>query len=101
VWLLQVALAIAGGLGLAIVFIPVVLLALAVFVGAVVAGGLGAAVVAVIPLAVLLVALGVVAGGLLGAYLSAYWTLAFRRVELEPPPPAVTPQMPYGPTRDG
>ena len=96
VWLLQVGLALAASLGVAIALIPVVLLLVAVVIAAAVVGGGGAAAVAVVPLVLLLVALALVVGGIVGSYLSAYWTLAFRRMEVEAPPPVASPQAPYG-----
>jgi hypothetical protein len=96
VWLLQVGLALAAGLGLAIVLVPVFLVAVGVVVGAGVAGGVGAAVVVATPLVLLLLVLSVILGGVVGAYLSAYWTLAFRRMEIDAPRPVAWPQAPYG-----
>jgi hypothetical protein len=98
VWLIQIGLALAGGLGLAIAIIPlVVVVGGIVFVVAVSGGPVAAALVGV-PLGLLLVAVLVAAGGAVGAYLSTYWTLAFRRVEVEAaprhvawPPPAYPP----------
>jgi hypothetical protein len=101
VWLLQVALALAAGLGLAVVLIPVVLVLGAVVVTAGVAAGPGAAIVAAIPLALLLFAALVVLGAVIGVYLSAFWTLAFRRLEIDAPRPVAWPQAPYGPPSTG
>ena len=101
VWLLQVGLALAAGLGLAFVVIPVVLLLVAVVVAAGVAGGVGSAVVVAIPLALLLFVLFLVTGAVIGTYLSAFWTLAFRRLEIDAPRPVAWPQAPYGTPRAG
>ena len=96
VWLLQVGLALVAGIGVAIVLIPVVLVMAAVVVAAAVGGGGGAAVVVAIPLALVLIVVTVILGGVVGSYLSAYWTLAFRRLEIEAPRPVAWPQAPYG-----
>jgi hypothetical protein len=101
VWLLQVGLALAAGLGLAFVLIPVVLLLVAVVVAAGIAGGPGASVVVAIPMALLLFAVFLVVGAVVATYLSAYWTLAFRRMEIDAPRPVAWPQAPYGPPRAG
>ena len=97
VWLLQVALGIGAGLLFLVVLVPVALLAVAVVAAAAVAGGAGAAVVVAAPLALVALALLVVAGGVAGAYLSTYWTLAFRRMELPAPAPAPWPPAAYPP----
>ena len=76
------------------VLIQVVLLAAALVVAAAVTGGAGAAVAVAIPLGVLAVVVLTVAGGLASGYLSTYWTLAFRRLELEAPRPAPWPAYP-------
>ena len=96
VWLLQVGLALAAGLGLAIVLVPVVLIGVVMAVGAGAASGVGAAVVVAIPLVLLLIVLSIILGGIVGAYLSTYWTLAFRRMEIDAPRPVAWPQAPYG-----
>jgi hypothetical protein len=102
VWLLQVGLGLAAGIGLLIVLIPFFLLGTAVVVGVGVAGGVGAAVVVATPLVLLLAAVGLVLGGVVGAYLSTYWTLAFRRMEVDAPRPvAAWPPSAYGPPRAG
>lgn len=95
VWLIQVGLSLAASFALAIALIPVILLIVAVAVAAGVAGGAGAVVAVAIPLGLLLVVLGLVLAGIVGAYLSTYWTLAFRRMEVDVPQPAWPPP-PYG-----
>jgi hypothetical protein len=96
VWLLQVGLALAAGLGLAIVLVPVVLIGAVMAVAAGAASGVGAAVVVAIPLVLLLIVSSIILGGIVGAYLSTYWTLAFRRMEIDAPRPVAWPQAPYG-----
>jgi hypothetical protein len=96
VWLIQVGLSLAAGFGLAFALIPVLLLVAAVLVGAGVAGGVGAVIAVAIPLGLLLLVLALVLGGIVGAYLSTYWTLAFRRMEVDAPQPVAWPQTPYG-----
>ncbi|HYW23950.1 MAG TPA: hypothetical protein VE953_07270 [Terriglobales bacterium] len=102
VWLLQVGLALAAGFGLAIALIPVYLILTIAVVAAAVAGGAGAGVGVGIPLGLLLLAVTVVVGGVVNSYFSAYWTLAFRRMEVDAPPPVAWPQTPYyGPPPSG
>ncbi|HXM59058.1 MAG TPA: hypothetical protein VOB72_26900 [Candidatus Dormibacteraeota bacterium] len=94
VWLIQLALGVGAALGVFVVLIPVVLLGVALIVAAAVTGGAGAVVAVAIPLSILAVAVLIVAAGLAGGYLSTYWTLAFRRLELEAPRPAPWPAYP-------
>jgi len=101
VWLLQVALAFAAGLGLTFAFVPVILLVATVVIAAGVGGGVVVGALVGIPLVVLLAALGVVLAAMVGTYFSTYWTLAFRRMELEAPRPVMTPQAFYGPPPAG
>jgi hypothetical protein len=96
VWLIQLALGLGAAVAVIVVLIPVFLLAAGLVVAAAVTGGAGAAVGVAIPLGVLAVAVLVVASGLAGGYLSTYWTLAFRRLELEAPRPAAMPAYPPG-----
>ena len=51
------------------------------------AGPVGAIIVG-IPFGLAFIAAALVVGGATGAYFSTYWTLAFRRMELDLPPPA-------------
>ncbi len=101
VWLLQVGLALAGGVGLAIVLIPMSILVALIVVTAGVAGGGVAAIVLAVPLGLVLFAVVLVLGGILGGYLSMYWTLAFRRMELDLPRPAYWPPPQYPPQPAG
>lgn len=102
VWLLSIAVGFAVGIALACVGTLLVLPF--ILVGAAFAAGNAAALVPVIILAaVVLVPIFLVAGGFLAAQSSTYWTLAFRRLDLDPvpypsyqfqpapPPPQVTP----------
>jgi hypothetical protein len=98
VWLIQVGLSIAAALA---ALIPFIVLALILggltFAAFAVAGGAGAIVVGV-PAALVLIAAGLVVAGITGSYFSTYWTLAFRRLELDrPPAPAWPPPQPYAP----
>jgi hypothetical protein len=97
VWLLQVALGLGASVAILIVLVPVVLVVAAPVAAAAVTGGAGAAVLVAIPLAVVCLALIVVLAGVAGAYLSTYWTLAFRRMELPTPAPAPWPPAAYPP----
>jgi len=96
VWLLEIGLAAGMGVALAVAAVPLVLLAAGLVAGAAFAGGVTAAVVLGIPLAVVVAAV-LVGVGMIGAYLSTYWTLAFRRMELEEPAPAHWPPQAYSP----
>jgi hypothetical protein len=94
-WLIQVALSLGAGIALGVVL---GILALP-FVGAALvgygAGGLGATLTAsAVGLTVFIVASTLVSGAV-GAYFSAYWTLAFRRLELDSPQP--TAPQPFAP----
>ncbi|HKW93214.1 MAG TPA: hypothetical protein VJX92_15065 [Methylomirabilota bacterium] len=85
VWLLSIAVGFALGIGLAcvgtIAVLPFVL------IGAGLAAANSAALVPVIILAVIiLLPLFLVVGGFLAAQSSTYWTLAFRRLDLDPVP---------------
>jgi hypothetical protein len=88
VWLIQVGLGAAASLTLAIPVLVLSGLLVAALVGAGIAGG-GGGLAAAIPLAILvgivILCLVLVVGALVGAYQSTYWTLAFRRLELEQP----------------
>jgi hypothetical protein len=96
VWLLSIAVGIVVGIVaacvLAIVFVPLLLVA-----GAATANGSGPPVALIVIGAVLLLPLSLVVGGFLSAQSATYWTLAFRRLDLDPqplapPPPPVAPQ---------
>jgi hypothetical protein len=88
VWLIQVGLSIGAGLAIAIALVVVFVILGGVVVALGFAAGVGAAIVVGIPIGLLLLALVIVAGGIINAYFSTYWTLAFRRLELDPPPVA-------------
>jgi hypothetical protein len=103
VWLIQVGLALGAGI---VVAIPVAIVGLAL-AGLVVGLALGvsgtAAAVVGVPLGLFLTAALILLGGLSGSYFSTYWTLAFRRLELDVPrvaapwpSPAYPPQPPAG-----
>lgn len=101
VWLLQVGLGLAAGVGLAIILIPVSILVAVIVVTAGVAGGTEAALVVAIPFGLLQLAVILVLGGMLGGYFSTYWTLAFRRMEVDAPGPAYWPPAQYPPQPAG
>jgi hypothetical protein len=94
-WLIQVALGFGAALAVTIALIPVILLAAGVVIAAVVAGGPLAAVAIGIPAGLVLLVTGVALTGVAGSYLSTYWTLAFRRLELDAPQPAPWPPAAY------
>ncbi len=90
-WLISVAVGIAAGLAVAAVLVVVGLPFLGVFLVALAAGS-RAAMIADLVLAVpVLLAASLVAGGAYGAFISSYWTLAFRRLDLDPVPIAPAP----------
>jgi hypothetical protein len=102
VWLLQVGLSLGAGLA---ALIPLGLLVVVLGVltaGAAAGGGLGAALVVGISALLVVVAAALVLAGLTGSYFSTYWTLAFRRLDLDLPPqpawpaPSYPPQPPTG-----
>jgi len=96
VWLLAVGLGIganlAVGITLVLLALPLVLLAALTYA----AGGLGALLTVGVVLFVLYVIVSILVGGAAGSYLSTYWTLAFRRLEVDAPP-APTRAYPYPP----
>jgi len=96
VWLLSIATGIVVGVVaacvLAVVFVPLLLIA-----GAAASNGSGPPVALIVLGVVLLLPLSLVVGGFLSAQSATYWTLAFRRLDLDPrplapPPPPVAPQ---------
>jgi hypothetical protein len=96
VWLLSIATGIVVGVVaacvLAVVFVPLLLIA-----GAAASNGSGPPVALIVLGVVLLLPLSLVIGGFLSAQSATYWTLAFRRLDLDPrplapPPPPVAPQ---------
>ena len=93
VWLLSIAVGIVVGVAttvvLAIVFIPLLLVG-----GAFSNGDLVSNVGLLVVGAVVLIPLSLVVGGFLSAQSATYWTLAFRRLDLEPQPPASPPPPP-------
>jgi len=95
VWLLAIVVALVVGIAtacvLAIVSIPIVLVAVVLAVNN------SAAIVPLIVLAVIVfLPISLIIGGFLSAQSSTYWTLAFRRLEIDQPP--VTPYPPAPPT---
>jgi hypothetical protein len=101
VWLIQLGLSIGAGIGIAVVLVVVILALGAVVFGVGLAAGLGAAIVVGIPIGLVVLAVIVVLAGMTNTFLSTYWTLAFRRLELDPPPtapwaPAGYPAPPQG-----
>jgi len=97
VWLIQLGLGLAAGLALFVVLIPVIVVAAGLVGVAAYTGGAGAAVAVAVPVAVVAFVVLLVAAGLIGAYFSTYWTLAFRRLELEAPRPVAWPPAAYPP----
>ena len=85
VWLLAVAVGIVVGIGvgiaLLVVAIPLVIAAIAAA-----AAGSGALVVVILLGTVILLPVIFIVGGFLSAQTSTYWTLAFRRLEIDTAP---------------
>jgi hypothetical protein len=98
VWLLGLLLGLAvgvlTGVALTVAAIPLVLVGVIVYAGF----GTAAALTAAIPLVVLFTLAAIAVSGAAGSYLSTYWTLAFRRLELDSPP---APTYAYPPTPAG
>jgi hypothetical protein len=99
VWLVQVALGLGAAIGLFVAYLFAIVAVGLLVVGAYLAGGVLLAVLVGIPVGLVVLAALFVAAAIVGTYLSTYWTLAFRRMELEapaqvawPPPPAWPPQ---------
>lgn len=84
-WLLQIALATAGGSVQSLILFPAILVAAAIVAAAGVAGGVMAALALGIPFGLALIGASMLLYAVLGGYLSTYWTLAFRRIEMYAP----------------
>lgn len=86
VWLLSIVLGIVvgliGALALLVLALPFAAVALAVYAAAGLAGMLTAAAVLIF----LFILISILVGGAIGSYISIYWTLAFRRLELDAAP---------------
>jgi hypothetical protein len=93
VWLLSIATGIVVGILaaclLGIIFVPLLLIG-----GALAASNSGGLAPLIVIGAVLLIPLSLVVGGFLSAQSATYWTLAFRRLDLDPVPPAPPPPPP-------
>jgi hypothetical protein len=96
VWLLSIAtsfvLGILAACLLAVVFVPLLIIG-----GVAAANDSGVPVALIVIGAALLIPLSLVVGGFVSAQSATYWTLAFRRLDLDPqplapPPPPVAPQ---------
>jgi hypothetical protein len=102
VWLVQVGLSLGVGLAAVLVLGLLLVVLAAPTVAAAATGGLAGALLVGIPALLLMLAAALLVGGLTGAYFSTYWTLAFRRLDLDRPPqpawrsPSYTPQPPTG-----
>jgi hypothetical protein len=97
VWLLSIAVGIVVGIAaaclLAVIFVPLLIIG-----GVATANNSDLPVALIVIGAVLLIPLSLVVGGFLSAQSATYWTLAFRRLDLDavplpsPPPPPLAPQ---------
>ena len=88
-WLIQVGLSILLGLCLGIVLLILLLPAIGIVVAAYAAGGVGGALSTGIVVLLFYLLLALLAGGAVGSYVGIYWTLAFRRLDLDPVPVGV------------
>jgi hypothetical protein len=87
-WLIQVGIAFLLAIGLGIVLLILLVPVIGIVVTAYSAGGVGAALGTGIVVFPVYLVLAVVAGGAVGSYVGIYWTLAFRRLDLDPVPVA-------------
>lgn len=85
-WLLSVLLGLATGIAMFVVTIASLLVVGGLAAGAYLAGGMTAAIVVGIVLAVPWLGLLLVASGAVMAFTSTYWTLGYTRLDLEPQP---------------
>ena len=87
VWLLSIAVGLVVGIATAcvfsIIFIPLALIGVAVVAAA---NNFSAVVLVIVIGALLVLPISLVLGGFLAAQSSTYWTLAFRRLEIDRPP---------------
>lgn len=84
-WLLQIALGFAGSSLQSLILLPAILVAAALVAAAGVAIGVVAAVALGIPFGLALLGAAILLYAILEGYLSIYWTLAFRRLEMDSP----------------
>jgi hypothetical protein len=90
-WLLSLAVGFAIGIGFLIGFLFLFVAGAALTAIGVVVGHLAGGLIVGIPVGVLLVALLIVVGSAIAAFNSTFWTLAFRRLDLERPQPGALP----------
>jgi hypothetical protein len=87
VWLIMLGVGLGVGVGLLIVYLALLIpLGVLVFAAYVAGHAVGLIVVGAIAV-IVFVAVSLVITGAVGAFTSTYWTLAYRRLELEPLPP--------------
>jgi hypothetical protein len=96
VWLLSIGVALVIGIALACVVALVVapFAALATLAGS---GGSGVALIVAVVLAIIFIPIAVVISGFFAAQGSTYWTLAFRRLDIDYAPPSAFPVAPQAP----
>jgi hypothetical protein len=85
-WLLILAAGFVAGIAIGLGIALVTLLAGGLVVGAAVTGGFVGAVIVGVPAAVAWLAVVMTVGGAFSAFNSTYWTVAYRRLEVEPEP---------------
>jgi hypothetical protein len=91
IWLISVAVGIAAGLVLTVILVVVALPFVGLLLAALAAGSKEVVIADVVVGGLVVLAASLVAGGAYGAFISSYWTLAFRRLDLDPVP--VQPQV--------
>lgn len=92
VWLIGVGFGLLAGIVLALAVVVVALALGLIGLAVYAAFGVGAALAAGAVLLLLFIVATVVMAGLPGAYISLYWTLAFRRMEIDRQPAPAAPQ---------
>jgi hypothetical protein len=99
-WLISIALSIAIGIALGVALLVLALPLAGVVFAAAINGGLEPALTVGAVAVAIYILVSVVVSGAAGSYLTAYWTLAFRRLEMEAPaaaPPYYYPAQPQPP----
>jgi hypothetical protein len=85
-WLLILAAGIVAGIAVGVGIALVTVLAAGLIVGSAFAGGFVGAVIVGVPAAVAWLAVVITVGGAVSAFNSTYWTVAYRRLDVEPEP---------------
>jgi hypothetical protein len=94
-WLVQVAVGVGAGIVVGVVFLIAFGIAAIPIAAAYFAAGITTAVLVGIPVGLVVLAILLLVTAMNGAYFSTFWTLAFRRLELETPPAPAYPPRAY------